>query len=155
MLTLQPESIISKPFEFPPKPKNPYTADLRILEKHAAENGLGLVLRMPDQVLVDIDSPELPVDFEQRLSMVNKAHAIKRYHIERSRSGNLHLTVTFTSDIYFPENALLFEAVLGGDFKRVMLGHEGYEAEGKFLSAFFRVPGAEVIYDGPYEPRTR
>lgn len=111
---------------------------------------------MPDQVLVDIDSPELPTDFSQRMSMVHKQWGIRKYHIERSRGGNLHLTVTFnpTTSIY-PENALLIEAVLGGDFKRVMLGQEGYEAEGKFLSAFFRVPGAEVLYDGPYNPLQR
>lgn len=106
---------------------------------------------MSNEVLVDIDSPEFPPDFYQRLSMINALKPIEKYHIERSRRGNLHLTVTFKIDLW-PEDALLFEAVLGGDFKRVLLGHKGYREEGKFLSAFFRVPGAGVIYDGPYEP---
>jgi hypothetical protein len=133
--------------------KNPYTADLRIVEKFAADNGLKVELRGPSQIQVDIDSPELPADFAQRLSMTHAAFSIKKLRAVRSRNGNIHLTVTVGQDLD-PYDALLFEAVLGSDFKRVALGYKSLNENDfqKYLSVLFAVPGAEVMYDGPYNP---
>jgi hypothetical protein len=130
----------------PKKQKNPYTSDMTRLAKFAQENGLVMLLRKPNQVLVDIDTPFLPGGFDQRLSMVHALAPISGWHINTSRGGNLHVTVDFHQDVRH-QDALLFEAILGGDFKRVALGRKSLAENGdQVTSIFFEKPGYKTRY---------
>jgi len=130
-----------------PGRKNPYSDDFKQLEKFAKDNGLVMIPRMSNQVQVDIDSPFLPVDFNQRLSMIHEVSPIIIAWRNPSRNGNIHVTVDFLHDLN-PNDALLYEAILGSDFKRVALGKKGLakNAGERYVSVFFEKPG----YQGEY-----
>jgi hypothetical protein len=134
-----------------PKTKNPYSSELNTLLNFAQEHGLFMIMRFSNQVLVDIDSPTLPVDWDQRLSMVHALEPIMGWSRNQSRGGNIHVTVNFEHDVK-PQDALMYEAILGSDFKRVALGYKSlHENGGQFMSFFFEKPGVNptyVVYQG-------
>lgn len=97
-----------------------YEANEARICAYAVAHNLSIQFARSNQVQVDIDSKDIPSNFAWLLSTVNKKYPVLGYTVARSQSGNTHITVDFLDQITF-EQALIIEAVLGGDTKRVAL----------------------------------
>jgi hypothetical protein len=126
------------------KVPNPYHGDLSVLKQFAIDNNLILIQAAKEQVLVDIDSPSLPKDFGERMKMIHEQEPIARYGVSQSRGGNLHVIVEFRHGFVAGIEKLLYESVLGGDYKRVLLGLKGTHALGDLTSVFFEKPDYKI-----------
>jgi hypothetical protein len=100
----------------------------------------------PNQVQVDIDAKDFPSNFDWLLSTVNKKYKVLGYAVTPSQSGNIHITVDFAEPVTF-EQALIIEAVLGGDLKRV--GLRFVEGNDSFLFAVKKATPIYVPYSQP------
>lgn len=117
-----------------------YGANEVEIRAYAAVKNLSIVLASPYQVQVDIDAKDIPSNFDWLLATVNKKYKVLGYMVSPSQSGNIHITVDFAEPVTF-EQALIIEAVLGGDTKRV--GLRFVEGNDSFL---FAVKKAKTIY---------
>ena len=139
-----PESIIFNPCADPLEIKKPnYGANEAQIRQYAAAKNLSIVFALPNQVQVDIDAKNIPSNFDWLLATVNKKYKVLGYAVTPSQSGNIHITVDFAEDVTF-EQALIIEAVLGGDTKRV--GLRFVEGNDSFLFAVRKVKSIYISY---------
>lgn len=123
-----------------------YGANEAQIRQYAAAKNLSIVFALSNQVQVDIDTKDIPSNFDWLLATVNKKHKVMGYGVTPSQSGNIHITVDFAEPVTF-EQALIIEAVLGGDTKRVALRF--VEGNDSFLFAVKKAKPIYVPYSRP------
>lgn len=104
----------------------------------------GLIPVLPDAhtVMIDIDSPTLPEDFEENKEMLNRFYEIESEIITTSVSGNLHVYLRMKEPLLSIERIAL-AAALGSDPKREIFS---------FVRNRAGLPGyASLLFETPAE----
>lgn len=94
-------------------------------DEFAAENKLSIVVPADNELQLDIDSPKIENlnRYEQVLEILNQFNKIKSSKNTKSKSGNLHVTLTLDHAVSAVERVLL-QACLGSDPIREILTYK-------------------------------
>jgi hypothetical protein len=112
----------------------------------AEMHGLEIVEPGPNELQIDIDSPEIPAKFHEQLSILGQFYGETTYRTTRSKSGNVHIYVTMNNEVGDLERIML-QALLGSDIKRELLTLKNYK-EGKERHQFLYETKAKQLTAG-------
>jgi|SRR5579883_1545830 len=86
----------------------------------AKEAGLEVFVPGPNDITVDIDSPELPEPFNEVLKILKQHFDIEVKKTTKSKSGNLHVYL-YSPQFFTHSEKIALQAILGSDPKREAL----------------------------------